>query len=324
MAAHNAEQYLHRSIQSIIDQTFDDFELIVINDGSYDDTQEIAERFAELDRRVHVHTQRNLGLTQSLNRGLALCRAQLVARMDADDVSYPTRLEAQTRFMSRHPDISALGCHVRMINAIGKPIRNWRTPSRPHEAAWRLSLGCTLPHPGVMFRKCQVEQLGGYDPERPSAQDYDLWCRMTRAGHRITNLPECLLDYRVHSLQISARHAERQQLTADKISIEHLRWILCFEPDPQAASDFRRLCSIGFTRCELDTNRIDLMTDLIIHFTIAIRRLYSQEAYGQALRYTTRKLIKAAFLLGLQRDPCASYLLAAAQNLRRSRVKQNR
>lgn len=322
MAAHNAEAYLNRAIQSITNQTLENFELILINDGSTDATQRIAEQLSENDKRIHIYNQDNAGLTKSLNKGLALCRAQLIARMDADDISRPSRLSAQVHFMKQNPGISALGCHILKIDANGRSVQVWRSPSRPDEAAWRLSLGCTLPHPGVMFRKSAVEQLGGYDPSKKSAEDYDLWCRMVRAGHSITNFPEILVDYRIHESQISTRKLDQQAETTELISLEQLQWVLGHEPDRQAVTDLKKLCGSGFKRCEIDEQRMINLNKLTLDFITSIRRRHSKDAHVQASRYTARKMAKAAFILGLKLDPGAMSFLISAGNIYSSKRKQ--
>src|SRR5690606_7720985 len=128
-----------------------DFELIVVDDGSTDDTRKILDSIADKDPRMRVIEGPSKGLPHALNTGLAHCRSALVARMDADDISRPERLERQFQFMTENQDIAVVGCHARRISTDATKIDTWRTPSRPDEAAWRLPLGCTIPHPGAMF-----------------------------------------------------------------------------------------------------------------------------------------------------------------------------
>lgn len=316
MAAHNAEAYLNEAIRSILAQTFADFEFIIIDDGSTDGTRAIVEHFKSIDPRIRHIDQENRGLANSLNRGLLLSRAELVARMDADDISHPDRLLKQVNFMDHHLGIEALGTHVRKIDATGNVIGLWRSPSREHEAAWRLPLGSTLPHPSVMLRKSAIEAVGGYDIAIHIAEDYDLWCRLVRSGYEITNLPECLLDYRVHSTQISSVESRQQQLTAQSIAFQHLQWAVTGGVCPQAAADLRQLCDSGFGRRELTPQRINGLVGLISQYISAVTRLHSDCAGKQARRYLMRKILKAASILGFQADSSsAAFMLGAIKIL---------
>ncbi len=129
MAVHNGEKYLRQAVESILAQTFMDFEFIIVNDGSNDSTDSILGEFASRDKRIIiVQNGKNIGLTRSLNRGLELAHGQLIARMDVDDISFPQRLEAQVDFMESHPEIGILGTAACVIDADGKKGQEIRFP----------------------------------------------------------------------------------------------------------------------------------------------------------------------------------------------------
>jgi glycosyltransferase involved in cell wall biosynthesis len=198
MAVYNGEKYLAEAIDSILGQTFGDFEFVIVDDASTDRSFEIAGAYAD-PRVVLVRNERNLGLTLSLNRGLELARGEYVARMDCDDISLPERLARQVAFMDAHPEVGACGAWALEIDQDGKVIGAREAPvgEQLHYFYWRAS----LIHPAAMFR---FERGAGprYDPAARYSQDYDLWFRI-RAGRRLDNLPERLLLYRVHGESIT-------------------------------------------------------------------------------------------------------------------------
>lgn len=206
MAVHNGEKYLGEAIESILRQTFTDFEFIVVDDASTDRSFEIAGAYTD-PRMVLVRNERNLGLTASLNRGLSLARGQYVARMDCDDISLPERLARQVAFMDANPDVGACGTWALDIDREGKVIGRREVPLGEHlnNFYWRES----LIHPASMFR---FDPAAGprYDTAARYSQDYDLWFRIRAARLRLWNLPEPLLLYRVHEESITRTKSEAQ------------------------------------------------------------------------------------------------------------------
>lgn len=208
MSVYNGERFLRESIDSVLAQTFRDFELLLINDGSSDGSRAIlADRASDARIRI-IDNERNIGLTASLNAGLAAARGEYVARHDADDVAAPTRLEKQVRALDERPEIAVLGTAVRTIDEHGRQLRSTAFPrcTTPISIRWQLLFEPPFAHSSVMFRRSVVfEMLGGYDERYRTSQDFELWSRVART-HALSNLPEALIDFRSHGGSVSARY----------------------------------------------------------------------------------------------------------------------
>jgi GT2 family glycosyltransferase len=210
MSAHNAERFLRPAVQSILEQTFTDFEFVVIDDGSTDRTKEILDEYAASDERLRVISRPRTGYPKALIEGIAASSAPLIARMDADDVSMPRRLEWQVRAFEADPKLVLLGGAYEYIDEAGRKIRRWE-PAFDHDTLDRdaMERGNPFCHPLVMFRRDVYEQLGGYDPALEPAEDLDLWLRMAERG-RVACLPDLLLQYRQHAGSVSQQKQTRQ------------------------------------------------------------------------------------------------------------------
>jgi len=198
MTVYNGLPYLHSAIQSILKQTFEDFEFLIINDCSTDDSRQVILDFR--DRRIRLlENEKNLKQTRSLNRGLAETRTDLVARMDADDISHPKRLERQVDYLKSHPGVVAVGTHLRFINSRGEVTGNFEFPEQDLVLRWMQLFDCPVSCGAVMFKKSVVwDKLGGFDPSIRYAQDWELWSRVLPL-YQIANVPEKLVDVRQHS-----------------------------------------------------------------------------------------------------------------------------
>ena len=200
-AVYNGEPWLAEALDSIVGQTFHDFEFIVVDDGSVDGTAEILA--ARGDPRVRVIRQARAGQTRALNRGLALASAPVLARMDADDVSLPDRFAKQLAFLGGHPEVGLLGTGSREISGTGRALRLIAPPADDCLIRRALIRANPFVHSSVMFRRAALEAAGGYDERFAVAQDYDLWLRMSRVT-RLANLPEPLVLRRVAAGQLSS------------------------------------------------------------------------------------------------------------------------
>jgi glycosyltransferase involved in cell wall biosynthesis len=212
LPAHDAERYLDEAIRSVLRQTLEDFELILVNDGSTDDTKRIMETYLE-DPRVILVDLPKVGLSAALNHGLRLTRAPLVARMDADDIMTPDRLDQQVRFMNEHPDLGGCGSFYYLIDADGRQLGTPRSPLTSRAAIdrhLRHRGHLIYPHPTIMFRRDVVTALGGYRMEHVTSEDVDLFVRMLEAGRPVVVLPRRLLYLRVHQASVSAKKAVSQ------------------------------------------------------------------------------------------------------------------
>ncbi|MEI6873738.1 MAG: glycosyltransferase family 2 protein [Spirochaetota bacterium] len=218
ISAFNCAPYLREAIQSILDQSFEKFELIFIDDCSVDATLEIARSFG--DGRIKVlHNERNLGIIESLNRGLAQCQGDYVARMDGDDVAWPERFAKQLDFLEQHRDHACVGSWYRVLGTE----RVVDMPVSDEDARIRLLSASPIANPTAMVRRDVFNTLR-YDSAYPYAEDYKFWAEVALKG-KIANLPIPLLDYRSHPGQVTNLFNATQQSTARKIRLEQLQRI---------------------------------------------------------------------------------------------------
>jgi glycosyltransferase involved in cell wall biosynthesis len=197
MPAYNAASYIREAMESILGQTFTDFEFLIIDDGSKDDTLAIIKRFS--DYRIHIVSRPNKGIIATLNEGLAIAGAPLIARMDADDVCLPHRLEKQIAFMQAHPDYLVVGSDVTYIDKDGRYISRQNAPDgHMHKEMWAHRFHkCPFLHPTVMFRKEAVLAAGGYPDDALNFEDWLLWIELMEQG-KVCNLDEVLVNMRIN------------------------------------------------------------------------------------------------------------------------------
>lgn len=204
MPVYNAEAYIAESVQSILDQTEPDFELLIVDDCSTDNSIEIINSLK--DPRIIFHKkERNSGYTESLNWAIDQAKGTYIARMDADDVSLPKRFEKQLTFLEQHPDVALCGtdAHVEGSNL------RFNYPTEPKAIQANLLLGSALIHPSIMGRT-EIFKQYKYDTTKEPAEDYDLFTRLVEGGEQLANLDEALLIYRVHNNQISKLQQQNQ------------------------------------------------------------------------------------------------------------------
>ncbi|MGO9533429.1 MAG: glycosyltransferase [Syntrophobacteraceae bacterium] len=193
----NAKDYLHEAVDSILKQTFKDFELILMDDGSTDGSSQIAEEFARLDSRVRLFGGTHQGLGYWLNFGLSVAKGELAARMDADDISLPQRLEKEVAFLEANPNILLVGAQAQAM--VGTSLTEFKSafPTSPASIRRALWTGSCFCHPAVLMRKQPVLRCGGYRPWTVPAEDRELWLRLAEMGD-LANLGQVLLYYRYH------------------------------------------------------------------------------------------------------------------------------
>jgi glycosyltransferase involved in cell wall biosynthesis len=211
MPAYNAERYLAEAVESILKQTFRDFELIVVDDGSTDDTRAILQRYAAADDRVRLISRPNTGIVGARNDALSAARGELMAVIDADDLAMPDRLERQVAYMRDHPECVCVGSWVVFIDPKGRPISLGHV--NPDDDATlqdeALSGSCPLCHPSVMMRTDAVRAVGGYREGYVVAHDIDLFLRLGERGP-LGNIQEPLQKYRLHAQSVSERQQQLQ------------------------------------------------------------------------------------------------------------------
>lgn len=242
MPVWNGERYLKEAADSILSQTFKEFEFIILDDGSTDSTPEILSTLAERDQRVRIIRLDHEGIVAALNRGISEAKAEWIARMDCDDISHPQRLEKQWTAVQGKP--KAVLCHTH-THIVGDP--EFVTPAgrfirSKALLALRLCFQCPIIHPTVMFRKSTVLECGGYLPEERHAEDYGLWGRLLLAGE-VVGIPEPVFDFRVHGGSISKQKADVQQELSRKIATRHCRQFMDLD-EATAARAYRAIQSV--------------------------------------------------------------------------------
>ncbi|RKY31599.1 MAG: hypothetical protein DRP67_02325 [Candidatus Omnitrophota bacterium] len=209
MAVYNGEKYLKECIDSILNQTFSDFEFIIINDGSTDKTEEILQDFKDERIRI-VNNKENLGLTKSLNIGLSISKGKYIARIDVDDIALPQRLEKQVKFLDENQDVGLVGTWFYVIDEEGKIIGKEKYPINDAEIRKVLLKGNPFFSSSVMFRKECIEKAGKFREEFIRAQDYDLWLRISEK-YKVANIPEFLCMRRYHPDAITVIKKREQE-----------------------------------------------------------------------------------------------------------------
>ncbi len=236
MSVYNNAPYLPHAIESIVAQTFSDFEFLIVNDGSTDESGEIIDRFARHDSRIRPIHQANAGLIASLNRIINEARAPLIARMDGDDIALPERFARQVAFLDANPDIGVLGTGCTVIEEDGRPSGyRFENVVSTDDILKDLINGPPLCHPSVLMRRDVVRAVGGYHPAYRHCEDYDLWLRLSERV-KMANLADRLLLYRHSASQVSTRHAYVQKIGAAVAWQAHLERA-AGRPDPTASLD---------------------------------------------------------------------------------------
>ncbi|RPE08572.1 glycosyltransferase [Chitinophaga lutea] len=212
LPVYNSAAWVAATIHSILGQTFGDFELIVINDGSTDNSETVIRSFP--DSRIRYLDQPNRGLVATLNRGIAEARGRYLARIDADDICLPERFAKQAAWLDAHPGTALVGSFVVFINERGEETGSW-AGDRDHHTAAQIRqalpyLNC-MTHPSVMARTVVMREYG-YNPLQQHIEDYDLWLRMQADGVVMEKVPEVLLQYRVHSASVTSLNLKNKNV----------------------------------------------------------------------------------------------------------------
>jgi glycosyltransferase involved in cell wall biosynthesis len=260
MPVYNAEDFVHGAVQSILDQTYPNLELLIINDGSTDKSAEIIRSYED-SRIQYVENDNNLRLIATLNKGLKLARGKYIARMDADDVAFPDRLQEQVTFMEANPEVGVCGT---WYEAFGSKNSIVRYPT-DHNAIKYMSLyQCPFCHPTIMFRTSVItDNQIEFDSDYPHAEDYELWGRLSDLC-QLANLPKVLLRYRLHDSNISKLENSTQVRNSNRIKASLFKQIdISVSEDDLGLFEkmnhlFRtltltELVRIGAILCELET-----------------------------------------------------------------------
>lgn len=218
----NGEAYLAEAVRSVLDQTFTDFELVVVDDGSTDRTAEILASFSDARLRV-IRFPENRGIVAALNAGIHGSESELIARMDADDICMPRRFERQVAFLDAHPDVMLCGTWTHQF---GDESGILRPPVKSEQIRARLFFGWAMDHPSVMMRRSFLEQHGlEYDETFPHSEDFDFFIRTGELGG-LANVPEVLVRTRAHKDEVSVVYAQDQLIEISRAFLRQLRLLM--------------------------------------------------------------------------------------------------
>jgi glycosyltransferase involved in cell wall biosynthesis len=219
MSVYNGDRFLRQALDSVLSQSFGNFEFLIADDGSRDRSLKILQEYAANDARIRLFQQQNRGLTCTLNTLIQQAKGEFLARMDADDICLPQRFALQVEFLRQHPEVICVGGAQDWIDAAGRVLRHNPEAEADGEIQQRLLRGWTaINHPSAMMRRLEVLRVGGYDETLSSAQDIDLWLKLGEIG-QLANLRETVLQYRQHSHAVS-EHRQLEQIQRKREACE--------------------------------------------------------------------------------------------------------
>ncbi|WP_270527125.1 glycosyltransferase family 2 protein [Holdemanella biformis] len=219
MSTYNDEEFINESISSILNQTYNNFEFIIINDASNDDTKRILDNLLD-DRLIIIHNKKNQKLAKNLNKAISISKGKYIARMDADDISLINRMSIQVDFMERNPDVDVVGSFAEKIGDQSGIISY---PLKHEEIKDKLLFDNCMCHPSIMFRKSTLDYT--YDENCEAAQDYELWSRIIW-DKKFANIPKPLLKYRIHSNQTRNKNGNNQKKGAKIARIQMIAHLM--------------------------------------------------------------------------------------------------
>ena len=202
---YNSEKYIDDTLKSILDQSYKNLEIILINDCSTDRTKELINQYSDIRIKI-IHNEVNLGIAKTLNKGISLANGNYIARMDSDDICFPTRIEEQVKFLESHPEIDVCGTFVQTF---GLSERISTYPITSEEIRISLMFGCCMAHPTIMFRSRIINDY--IYSENSKVEDYKLWVDLTQKNIKFYNLPKPLLKYRVHEDSLSHIRSDNEK-----------------------------------------------------------------------------------------------------------------
>ena len=326
---YNAARYVAEAVASVLVQDFTDFELLLIDDGSTDDTALVVSRFA-VDPRVRVlRNERNMGLIATLHRAYAECRAPLIARMDSDDICASDRFRRQVAFLRAHPELGIVGGAIRFFGNVAPNVFTFPTGHADIHAA--MLFYCPLAHPALMFRRELLDQgLIRYDDAFRHAEDYHLWSRLLLQV-KVANLPEVVLDYRLHAQQVSSDSSDKQYAASLQVRRQMLRECGIEPTDdevalhesvilerPPARADYLPALSAWFQRLEAAASRSGYWDANALHRLLKTKFLETARRVGADFG----QLAKAADTSHYVSPQDLSFVAPAATSTLAARIKR--
>lgn len=335
MPVYNAAPYLSAAIEGVLNQTFRDFELIMVNDCSTDNSLEIMQAYAAKDPRIIVlSNEKNLKNVLSRNRGMSVARGEYIAVHDADDLSFPERLQRQVQYLDSHPEVGVLATGGCRVDQDGAFVQRWTRFSGCDVIEARLSMANHIIHSSVMMRRHLVEQVGGYSDDFQAEDDYELWSRLMPIT-RVANLPDILVLYRQYQAPHRVTARSRAVKEADiEISFRIMKGLVGEHALDEEA--YKRLCrGVGSHRdYQIDLNDVNRLQPLW-NFLAAhpnYRREWGSRLVIMLLNLIKRKQLKSIrevsallwvilFRLGMIYPSSVYYILRYWWDVRRSRIK---
>jgi len=260
MPVYNREAYVSESIASILDQTFKDFEFIIVDDGSTDRSNEIIQEYAQQDSRIQlISLDKNVGIARGTNHALERVSGQYIALMDSDDISMVSRLKCQVDYLDAHPEVGVLGSRMQVVDQNKAPLFIFDVPQQHSLIVWNLFFGRTFGNPSVMMRADNQILETGYSHAFVPSHDIDLWAKM--AGQvRFANLSDILVSYRTHENSISIQKVEQKTAGLKSILNRTLRELWGDDASEQTVARFIKIRSgkPQFTKDEYKQVKTDL------------------------------------------------------------------
>jgi glycosyltransferase involved in cell wall biosynthesis len=282
--AYNAERYIHQTIASVLVQTIEHIEVLVVDDGSTDATPHIVKAFA--DPRVRLlRNERGVRMSGAINTALASARADFVAHHDADDLSLPHRLEVQLRFLRAHPEVALVGAQAQVIGPSGEHLYAFNHPRTLHGIRWKLLFGSSFVHSSVMYRHNLIwQELGGYNQRYSRKLDFEFLSRVGRT-YPVANLRQRLVQYREHPHSITSVPMSAAD-TSNRVDVvrENLNVILGLADPPQRWFDLLVSADLRLDRQLLEAN-LDLLDELLGRYVRRYPRAARQLDFWQAVVY---------------------------------------
>jgi len=227
MAVRNGEGHLSCAVDSVLAQTFSDFEFIIVDDGSTDRTLSLLNDYARRDSRIRVLECQSEypGQSEPANLGIGAAQGEYICRTDADDVSVPTRLERQIGVLESQPETGLVAGWAKLVDPSGTELAAWTCPQSPHLIAWRLCFGNPLAHSSVTFRRKVFEAVGGYDVQSFYCEDFDLWCRLSRQT-QLACIQQEVVSLTRRADSVTFRYGDTQKARHDVAAAKHLSALL--------------------------------------------------------------------------------------------------